>query len=674
MKKKRVNKFRRFLIGCCAILAVFIAGAIFAYLNLASLLQEYGVPIVSEYAPVSTLKVKINRADLEGLRLSALSVSKGGVSGIELDGATLSMNSAKVAKLELNGLKISPILRDGMFMIPGLKTARKEMRNKTTTKRDSKSASGSHFQIPFVADKAQIRIKRSEILFASVENGAKRISKIPYSLSVDRDGDSAKLAVCLGPIDIQFRGISVKIPKMTVHGDAKLAGDAAICHIAAGFADASLSKGKLRITGIRGNLPISFVIENDTIKFKSAKLANRSDSGAIFAEKILLDDQNVANMAISYKRSQTIDDGERDVAKKAPTTLKGQSNGDFLISGKINSPMLGKQSVTISGTCSPPDGGNGLAANLAATLKLDDLSSVLASFPALEEWSAKGGLDAGVSAKFARRVLSTSARLQLKGVSAANKKAGISIEKLGMDFIIDDCLALRSRPSQKLEFENLKLGDFILDNGAVTFQIESIKSMLVERVELGWCDGNVDVNAFRIMLDNPENIDATLYCDRLHVAKLLNQMNIGQAKGDGNVSGRIPASYANGEITINDGFLYSTPGVGGRLALTDFMGPLESLPTTIQLQITQEALKDFNYDWIKLKLNSQDKDLLLGVSLKGAPAGPMPFVYDNKNGGVRKSDNSNSKANFQGITFDLNFKLPANQLIKVGKNIKGMME
>ena len=671
MKKKKAGKFRRFLIGCCAIFAVFVAGMLVVYLNLASLLQEYGVPMVLEYAPISKFQVKIARVDLDGLRLSALSVSKGGVSGIELDGATLSMNGAKIAKIELTGLKISPILRNGIFIIPGLKTAKKQLKTKANLENASKKGSQTHFNLPFIAENAKATIKRSEIIFTSIENGTKRISRIPYSLSIDRAGDSAKLAASVGPVDIQFRGLRAKIPKLTVNGTAKLADGVAVCHITAGFADASVEVGKLRIIGIRGNLPLSFVIEDDAIKFKSAKLAHCSDSGAISAEKILFDDRNVANLAISYKRIFVNDDKKRKTAKETSAAPNVNSDGDFVISGNVRSSMLGEKSAVISGVCSPPDDAQGFLANLAATLKIDDLNLLIASVPALSGWTATGGIETAVSAKFARGNLSTSASVKLKEISASNEEAGVSVEKVGMNFTLIDCLALRSLPSQKIEFSNLKAGDFRLENGAVTFQVESGKSVLVERVELGWCDGKVDVNAFRIMLDNPENIDATLYCDRLNVAQLLNQINVAQAKGKGNVSGRIPAHYANGEITIKDGFLYSTPGVGGNLALTDFMGPLASLPTTIQLDITREALKDFNYDWIKLNLNSKGNDLLLGVSMKGAPAKLMPFAYDKANGGLRKSEKSNNMARFQGITFNLNFKLPANQLIKAGRNIKG---
>jgi hypothetical protein len=258
-------------------------------------------------------------------------------------------------------------------------------------------------------------------------------------------------------------------------------------------------------------------------------------------------------------------------------------------------------------------------------------------------------------------------------VSASNETSGISVGKIGLDFTLSDCMSPRSLPSRKLVFENFKAGDFLIDKGAVEFQIESTKSVLVERVVLGWCGGNVDINAFRIIFDHPEDVDATLYCDRLNIATLLNQANIAQAKGGGNVSGRIPVRYSDGKIMINDGFLYSTPGVGGHLALTDFIGPLASLPSTVQLDITREALKNFDYDWVKVDLNSKGDDLLLKLSLKGAPSKRLPFTYDRQSGGIRRSKTAaEGDARFLEITFSLNFKLPANQLMSIGEKIKKM--
>ena len=40
-------------------------------------------------------------------------------------------------------------------------------------------------------------------------------------------------------------------------------------------------------------------------------------------------------------------------------------------------------------------------------------------------------------------------------------------------------------------------------------------------------------------------------------------MGVFHAEGDGTLSGRLPIIYENGEISFDNGFLFSTPGSGG---------------------------------------------------------------------------------------------------------------
>jgi hypothetical protein len=648
MKQKTKRKVKLFIIVCVTISAVLAVGTLIAYARLPFLLQKYGVPLVAEHTPISKLSAKIARADLDGLRLTSLSISKNGVQGVELDGLTLSLSGVDLSKLELTGLRVHPTLSNGKFTIPGLDA----LFAKPTSAKQGVPAPGGErpLRLPFVAKNASIKIRRSELIFTSVEDGRKVVSKIPCSISLDRAGGSARLSAALGPMEILFRGARLKVPKLTIDGSAKFAESDAVGEVTARFSGASISMGNIQVNGVRGTLPLSFALDKGVFKLKSAKLAGCSDSGAIHVEEIVFDGARSADIALFYHR---------------------KSNGDFAISGKARSPLLGESVVVIAGECVPPSGSEGFSANLKATLKLVDFSRPLASIPALSGWKATGEMDATLSAKFARGAFGSSADVEFKNVSASNEEKGISIEKAGLDFTLSDCLALRSLPSRELTFENFKAGDFSIEKGMVEFQIESAESVLVERVVLGWCGGNVDVNAFRIFFNHPEDVDATLYCDRLNIAKLLNQAKIANAKGDGNVSGRIPVRYSNGKITVNDGFLYSTPGVGGHLTLTDFMGPLASLPSTVQLDITREALKDFDYDWVKMNLNSEGDDLLLKLSLKGAPSRRLPFTYDRQSGGLRRAKSAaEGDAGFQGISFSLNFKLPANQLMNIGEKIK----
>jgi len=652
MKKKTTKKkLKLFLFAGFAIPAILV---ILAYFHLARLLQIYGLPLASEYVPISNFTAKVSRADFDGLRLTSVSVSEKGESGLQLDDITFSLSGAKLAKLEIEGLRLNSVLRNGRLTLPGFDGLFSNAAFKRGTPVADSAAATRGFSIPYVAENASIDVRRSEMCLTSIENGRKIVSRIPYSLTVNRSGNDARFAARVGPVDFMLRGVHVKIPSFSAYGTAKLADDVVLCRIAAEFSGAEFTAGKLRISGVRGKIPLSFLIENGTLKLKSAKLADYSDAGSLSADEIAFDKFPPASLAISTSRSK--------------------KTGNFIVSGAVRSGLLGENTISLSGECVPPTDGGALSVEMSAKLKIDDFSTLLSVVPTLSDWRLNGGMIAKASARLARGVLTTSAGVKLENVSASNEKSGISVEKASLDFALDDCLALKSRPSQKLVFENLKAGDFLLKNGMAVFQLESSRTIFFERIILGWCGGNVDVNAFRMAFDHPEDIDAILYCDRLNIAELLNQIHIAEAKGNGNVSGRIPLTYSGGKITIRKGFLYSTPGVGGHMALTDFIGPLASLPATIQLDITREALKDFNYDWIKLDLNSKGEDLLLKLALKGAPAKSLPFTYDKKNGGLRRSDNAKNTAKFQGISFNLNFKLPANQLMSVGRKIKEMTE
>jgi hypothetical protein len=115
----------------------------------------------------------------------------------------------------------------------------------------------------------------------------------------------------------------------------------------------------------------------------------------------------------------------------------------------------------------------------------------------------------------------------------------------------------------------------------------------------------------------------TLFCDRLRLADLLEQFGVFGVSGGGTVNGRIPVTISKGKISFEDGFLYSTPGGGGKIKIegTDVFkaGMTPGTPEYIQMDIASEALKAFDYSWVKLSLNTDNEELtvkLHGVNLK----------------------------------------------------------
>jgi hypothetical protein len=92
-------------------------------------------------------------------------------------------------------------------------------------------------------------------------------------------------------------------------------------------------------------------------------------------------------------------------------------------------------------------------------------------------------------------------------------------------------------------------------------------------------------------------------------------------------------------------------------------------PEFVQLDLAREALKDFDYQWAKLELNTFEDTLLMNMELDGKPAKIMPFEYQREIGSFVRVDATSPGSRFQGIKLNLNLKLPFNQVIKFGNRL-----
>jgi len=150
-----------------------------------------------------------------------------------------------------------------------------------------------------------------------------------------------------------------------------------------------------------------------------------------------------------------------------------------------------------------------------------------------------------------------------------------------------------------------------------------------------------------------------------------------RSQGEGTLNGRIPVTYSDGEIAFNNGFLFSTPGSGGKVivANTDRLTagiPMEN-PQFAQLDLAKEALKDFDYKWAKLVFNTVDDTLYVNMEMDGKPSKPLPFEYKKDIGSFVRVDARSPGSHFQGIKLDINLKLPFNQVMKFGNQLKTLL-
>jgi len=246
------------------------------------------------------------------------------------------------------------------------------------------------------------------------------------------------------------------------------------------------------------------------------------------------------------------------------------------------------------------------------------------------------------------------------------KEKGAAIEGIQTALFITDLFKIRSAPEQKLCFEKAWFGELNIQDGKIEFQIESTGSLLIEKSSFGWCDGNVYTQAMRIS-PKMKDYNLILYCDRLKLAMILEQFGAVNAEGNGTMNGRLPIRLKNGKIRFSDGFLFSTPGDRGTIRLTGTEILTAGIPTNTpqyaQIELAREALKDYDYDWAKLNLMTEGENVLLRLQLDGKPARPLPFVYKKEIGGFAKVEAGGNGSIFQGISLDVNFKVPLDKIL-----------
>ena len=154
-------------------------------------------------------------------------------------------------------------------------------------------------------------------------------------------------------------------------------------------------------------------------------------------------------------------------------------------------------------------------------------------------------------------------------------------------------------------------------------------------------------------------------------------MAVADASGEGAVNGTLPISIDKGAFRFDDGFLYSTPGDGGKIRLSGADALMAGIPKGtrqfFQIDLAREALKDFDYKWAKLRVVSEGENLRMRLQFDGKPGRILPFEYDESFGGFVRVDADSRGSEFEGISLDVNFTVPFNDLLEY-KDVLNLLE
>jgi len=413
--------------------------------------------------------------------------------------------------------------------------------------------------------------------------------------------------------------------------------------------------GVMQISGARGffsDLNTSFSRARGKIPFKWPAVG-KSAKGSVSIADLKFNDMNLGGLKSSVRQTSTGFEFEG----RHRSTLLPRMILAFTGESKLfhSGPPETSIHVDISRPGSAPDIELGKFFPVAAGARLNGRLQLNGDLTL-----NTGGFSGIVRANFANgNLLLEKNKLVLEGI------------RMSIDF--PELPKIRSAPGQQFHFTKISLGDVVAENGKIDFQIESARSFLIEKMQFIWCNGKVETQSIRLS-PSVEDYRLTLYCDRLDLAKVLEQFGAAEAKGRGTVSGRIPLQYSKTKIRFDDGFLFSTPGEGGKIYLsgTDILtaGIPPNTPQFIQMELAAAALKDYDYSWAKLNITSEEEELLLQMQMDGKPAKMLPFVYSKDIGGFIKVEADSKGSKFQGIRLDVNFRLPLNKLLQYKDLIK----
>ena len=399
-----------------------------------------------------------------------------------------------------------------------------------------------------------------------------------------------------------------------------------------------LSEYKIAAMGINARLPLAFPFKN------------QNSPGSFSIDKISYDNKLVAALGGSITQSEVL-----GITLKGQATIKGLDGFNLAFDGKAwgADPSARLDFVIDPFLLMPVH-----IKKIMPSLPLGEASSL--------KFSSKGTIE------YKHHGVKSRASVTMDGGNLFFPDMNLSLKGIAGSFDFNDLMAPESIPGQVLTIDKIQLNQFEFDTAKARFSVEDGKSINIENLRFNWCNGLVSTESFR--LPGKDNLlSLILYCDRLELSGLLKQMGAFHAEGEGALSGRIPLVYSDGNISFYKGFLFSTPGKGGRVVIKDTKTltagiPMDA-PEFVQLDLTREALKDFDYQWAKLELNTFEDTLEMKLELDGKPAKLLPFEYQQEIGSFVRVDATSPGSRFQGIKLNLNLKLPFNQVLKFGNKL-----
>jgi len=326
-----------------------------------------------------------------------------------------------------------------------------------------------------------------------------------------------------------------------------------------------------------------------------------------------------------------------------------QKNAVFRFSGSMHS-ALAKIVLTFQGQYAPHPGGKGLRAEFQVPpVALPAKTALQPLHPLLQGMSGGGCFQAEGKIWAGNDSAGGSTTLEITNVDFDRQKEGIALRGVNGSITLDSLFDFVTAPAQSIAFRELQWQDMSFTNGELVFAGESGGTVFIESGRFDWCQGKIIIAPFRLQ-PGAKDFLMTFYCDRVNFAQMLNAL-VGKkiVSGDAVMNGIVPIQMVKGNPVFLDGYLYSTPGSSGNLKVAQ-----PELISNGQV-LVEEAIRDFRYNWIKVKMSSKNNRLDMVVSMDGAPAQKLPLLYDQKLKNFIKDPSGGRNVELKGLLLDINF-------------------
>ncbi len=363
-------------------------------------------------------------------------------------------------------------------------------------------------------------------------------------------------------------------------------------------------------------------------------------------------------------RSESINLGGKKIGSFAAEVAQAEES--ISVKGTFSSALIPGSGVSLQGTLQVPQNNNSFADFTfsldGAHLSVSDLASV---FPTLHGISGGGKVDLQGDLAFSKCGFSGEAELALSDGSLILQDAETELENIQMHLQFPLLPHIRTRPRQQLSIGSIRKKQVLVNDLYTWFEIESPGSLFIEKISGRWSGGRVFTSSF-LLQKGQDALDVALFCDRLELSSILSQFNLAEAGGEGKMSGRIPLLYTDGKFFVDDGFLFSTPGEKGHLKIkqSKFLETTvpDDVPHFSPLHFAGAALADFEYNWAKLQINSEEQNLVLKLQVDGKPREKLPFYFDTKKNVFVRLEDASKGGIDQPIRLDVNFNVPLNEM------------